>query len=384
MGARQICLAFLRPGQCQHTEPKSTSRDARLSLRSCATDIGEINSADTPATYTVMRIAYLAGLVGAVLASAHTTVRMNCANSGRVADILASDLHSVLSHRHGVSHSVVPGAARAWGNDKWHHLDSFDGAHYDASVLFEPKKAGGLVVMHGGGTDALPKDLQETHVVSHTGPLADSLDALARLYVKSTRKGAQITSDISDYWRGHANIEHMVPESLRAQRSHAISALREEIASIISLTNRGGSLKVLRVSALKDVEDAFGSASAEARDARALVREALEQFVQAHPGAVTLVHTTETIVRRSEPVVASGAPRTDADLLRAFAAPVKAQSTGAGSSCAASAAELSALTNNCSGNGDAVETQKGGRKCFRCACKPSQGPSGTLNWVSAS
>lgn len=329
-----------------------------------------------PPTTTSMRVAYLVALACAAFASARTTLNMRGISGDHVSEIGASDLHHILSHRLGISLSVVPCSSGTTSKDAWHHLKSFDGAHYDASVLLEPKKPAHLVVMHGGDSGVLPADFRATHNVIHSGPLANSLDALARVYVKATRKG----DDIADgFWQGTADIEHMIPKSLRHLNSHAAKTLRDEMASIVSLAANGGSFEAVRVNALEEFRTAYGAASAEYHDAKAAINNSLSQLAKAHP-ELAIVHTEGQHSSRAMPPNASGHP--PADPLRVFAG--KPGTGAAGSlSCPSSADELNRLTNNCSGHGTAVETLKGGQKCFRCSCKPTKGRSGTITWSGA-
>lgn len=323
-----------------------------------------------------MRFAYLAALACAAFASARTTLNMRGISGDHVAEIGASDLHHILSHRLGISRSVIPCSRGATRKDAWHHLKSFDGAHYDASVLLEPKKPAHLVVMHGGGGDVLPADFRTTHNVIHSGPLANSLDALARVYVKATHKGTDVTDG---FWQGTADIEHMIPKSLRHHNCHAVKTLRREIASIVSLAANGGSFEAVRVNALEEFRTAYGAASAEYRDAKAAINNSLSQLAKAHP-ELTIVQTEAQYSSRAMPPITTSQP--PADPLHVFAG--KPGTGSAGSlSCPSSADELNRLTNNCSGHGTAVETLKGGQKCFRCACKPTKERSGTITWSGA-
>ncbi|WFD33979.1 hypothetical protein MCUN1_000807 [Malassezia cuniculi] len=334
-----------------------------------------------------MRIAFLASLAGAALASAHTTVNMRGVDGDRVVDITPRDLHSLLSHHLGVSLSVIPGAARAKGKDIWHHLKSFDAAHYDASALFAEKEPKRLVLIHGGDHDVLPTEVRPTHRVVHSGPLANSIDALARLYVKSTRKGKHCKGDDdSGFWRGQADVDHLIPESLRAQRSEAVAQLRDELANIVSLASSDQTLAVLDSRSLVAIANAFGMHSPEAKEAKKLIMDAVSQFTNTHAGTTIIIHTSDGFERRAE-LPHAETPASDADLLRVFGgpAPLAKGTTGASGpvTCATSAVDLNALTNNCSGHGEAKETLKGGRKCFRCACKPSKDKNRTINWTGA-
>lgn len=375
----------------------------------------------------------LAALAVCASALAHTNILLSTGPESSLHEpviIEPSDAHRVLSHHLNMRTNALPELPMAFADhpNLWHHLKR-DQAHYDASSLFEPEApADGNVIVtiaggaSGDGSDIAPQSLTHTHTVD--AKLRESFDALAKLYEKT------------------ANGAHEAWKSVQDGASSSLDRLRAELAHISDLVHSSDadlkSISSARIQSLADVEHEHGAHSQTYLDAKDEVKHALEELVQRvkkMAGAgVAVVYTSDAneYVRRAvpqvppmynqgqaglaqsansvAPVVAENAQQASAqpynspklhaepligDPLHVFRPsnapqqhaaqdpPPSAGPPAPLSACPASREELERATNMCSGHGTPVQSAKGGRVCWRCACKRTAERGRATVWSGA-
>ena len=264
--------------------------------------------------------------------------------------------------------------ARSGHANLWHHAPA-EQVHYDASVLFEPvAPSGGNVIITMYGPDdlhALPDTLTHTHTMESSS-LRDSFEALASLYEKS------------------ANGAHKAWDAVQHSATSSLERLQAELAHIARLGNDIQALSTARIHSLADVGREYGTHSQTYRDAQRQVKQTLELLVQRvknMAGAgVAVVYTTDASnhERRAAPMAPTSDP------LHVFRPPqpvhAAVQSPGMQSSvpvCPATREELERTTQQCHGRGTPVQSTKGGRLCWRCACSRTTEQGRGRVWAGA-
>ena len=310
-----------------------------------------------------MLVYTLVALVLCAQAFARTSILLNTRKIGASdpVQITPPDAHRVLSHHLNMRVNVLPDVpmARSGHANLWHHAPA-EQVHYDASVLFEPvAPSGGNVIITMYGPDdlhALPDTLTHTHTMESSS-LRDSFEALASLYEKT------------------ANGAHKAWDAVQHSATSSLERLQAELAHIARLGNDIQALSTARIHSLADVGREYGTHSQTYRDAQRQVKQTLELLVQRvknMAGAgVAVVYTTDASnhERRAAPMAPTSDP------LHVFRPPqpvhAAVQSPGMQSSvpvCPATREELERTTQQCHGRGTPVQSTKGGRLCWRCAC----------------
>lgn len=325
-----------------------------------------------------MFIYTLAALVLCAQVFARTNILLNTRKIGASDPVLITppDAHRVLSHHLNMRVNVLPDVpmARSGHANLWHHAPA-EQVHYDASVLFEPvAPSGGNVIVTMYGPDdlhALPDTLTHTHTMESSS-LRDSFDALASLYEKT------------------ANGAHNAWDAVQHSATSSLERLQAELAHIARLGNDIQALSTARIHSLADVGREYGTHSQTYRDAQRQVKQTLELLVQRvknMAGAgVAVVYTTD--VSNQERRAAPMAPTSDP--LHVFRPPqpvhAAVQSPGMQSSvpaCPATREELERTTQQCHGRGTPVQSTKGGRLCWRCACSRTTEQGRSRVWAGA-
>ena len=310
-----------------------------------------------------MLVYTLVALVLCAQVFARTSILLNTRKIGASdpVQITPPDAHRVLSHHLNMRVNVLPDVpmARSGHANLWHHAPA-EQVHYDASVLFEPvAPSGGNVIITMYGPDdlhALPDTLTHTHTMESSS-LRDSFEALASLYEKT------------------ANGAHKAWDAVQHSATSSLERLQAELAHIARLGNDIQALSTARIHSLADVGREYGTHSQTYRDAQRQVKQTLELLVQRvknMAGAgVAVVYTTDASnhERRAAPMAPTSDP------LHVFRPPqpvhAAVQSPGMQSSvpvCPATREELERTTQQCHGRGTPVQSTKGGRLCWRCAC----------------
>ena len=202
--------------------------------------------------------------------------------------------------------------------------------------------------------------------------LRDSFDALASLYEKT------------------ANGAHNAWDAVQHSATSSLERLQAELAHIARLGNDIQALSTARIHSLADVGREYGTHSQTYRDAQRQVKQTLELLVQRvknMAGAgVAVVYTTD--VSNQERRAAPMAPTSDP--LHVFRPPqpvhAAVQSPGMQSSvpaCPATREELERTTQQCHGRGTPVQSTKGGRLCWRCACSRTTEQGRGRVWAGA-
>ena len=325
-----------------------------------------------------MLVYTLVALVLCAQAFARTSILLNTRKIGASdpVQITPPDAHRVLSHHLNMRVNVLPDVpmARSGHANLWHHAPA-EQVHYDASVLFEPvAPSGGNVIITMYGPDdlhALPDTLTHTHTMESLS-LRDSFEALASLYEKT------------------ANGAHKAWDAVQHSATSSLERLQAELAHIARLGNDIQALSTARIHSLADVGREYGTHSQTYRDAQRQVKQTLELLVQRvknMAGAgVAVVYTTDASnhERRAAPM----APMSDP--LHVFRPPqpvhAAVQSPGMQSSvpvCPATREELERTTQQCHGRGTPVQSTKGGRLCWRCACSRTTEQGRGRVWAGA-
>ena len=325
-----------------------------------------------------MFIYTLAALVLCAQAFARTSILLNTRKIGASdpVQITPPDAHRVLSHHLNMRVNVLPDVpmARSGHANLWHHAPA-EQVHYDASVLFEPvAPSGGNVIITMYGPDdlhALPDTLTHTHTMESSS-LRDSFEALASLYEKT------------------ANGAHKAWDAVQHSATSSLERLQAELAHIARLGNDIQALSTARIHSLADVGREYGTHSQTYRDAQRQVKQTLELLVQRvknMAGAgVAVVYTTDASnhERRAAPMAPTSDP------LHVFRPPqpvhAAVQSPGMQSSvpaCPATREELERTTQQCHGRGTPVQSTKGGRLCWRCACSRTTEQGRGRVWAGA-
>ena len=325
-----------------------------------------------------MLVYTLVALVLCAQAFARTSILLNTRKIGASdpVQITPPDAHRVLSHHLNMRVNVLPDVpmARSGHANLWHHAPA-EQVHYDASVLFEPvAPSGGNVIITMYGPDdlhALPDTLTHTHTMESSS-LRDSFEALASLYEKT------------------ANGAHKAWDAVQHSATSSLERLQAELAHIARLGNDIQALSTARIHSLADVGREYGTHSQTYRDAQRQVKQTLELLVQRvknMAGAgVAVVYTTD--VSNQERRAAPMAPTSDP--LHVFRPPqpvhAAVQSPGMQSSvpvCPATREELERTTQQCHGRGTPVQSTKGGRLCWRCACSRTTEQGRGRVWAGA-
>ena len=325
-----------------------------------------------------MLVYTLVALVLCAQAFARTSILLNTRKIGASdpVQITPPDAHRVLSHHLNMRVNVLPDVpmARSGHANLWHHAPA-EQVHYDASVLFEPvAPSGGNVIITMYGPDdlhALPDTLTHTHTMESSS-LRDSFEALASLYEKT------------------ANGAHKAWDALQHSATSSLERLQAELAHIARLGNDIQALSTARIHSLADVGREYGTHSQTYRDAQRQVKQTLELLVQRvknMAGAgVAVVYTTD--VSNQERRAAPMAPTSDP--LHVFRPPqpvhAAVQSPGMQSSvpaCPATREELERTTQQCHARGTPVQSTKGGRLCWRCACSRTTEQGRGRVWAGA-
>ena len=325
-----------------------------------------------------MLVYTLVALVLCAQAFARTSILLNTRKIGASdpVQITPPDAHRVLSHHLNMRVNVLPDVpmARSGHANLWHHAPA-EQVHYDASVLFEPvAPSGGNVIITMYGPDdlhALPDTLTHTHTMESSS-LRDSFEALALLYEKS------------------ANGAHKAWDAVQHSATSSLERLQAELAHIARLGNDIQALSTARIHSLADVGREYGTHSQTYRDAQRQVKQTLELLVQRvknMAGAgVAVVYTTDASnhERRAAPMAPTSDP------LHVFRPPqpvhAAVQSPGMQSSvpvCPATREELERTTQQCHGRGTPVQSTKGGRLCWRCACSRTTEQGRGRVWAGA-
>ena len=325
-----------------------------------------------------MLVYTLVALVLCAQAFARTSILLNTRKIGASdpVQITPPDAHRVLSHHLNMRVNVLPDVpmARSGHANLWHHAPA-EQVHYDASVLFEPvAPSGGNVIITMYGPDdlhALPDTLTHTHTMESSS-LRDSFEALASLYEKT------------------ANGAHKAWDAVQHSATSSLERLQAELAHIARLGNDIQALSTARIHSLADVGREYGTHSQTYRDAQRQVRQTLELLVQRvknMAGAgVAVVYTTDASnhERRAAPMAPTSDP------LHVFRPPqpvhAAVQSPGMQSSvpvCPATREELERTTQQCHGRGIPVQSTKGGRLCWRCACSRTTEQGRGRVWAGA-
>ena len=385
----------------------------------------------------------LVALVLCAQAFARTSIFLNTRKIGASdpVQITPPDAHRVLSHHLNMRVNVLPDVpmARSGHANLWHHAPA-EQVHYDASVLFEPvAPSGGNVIITMYGPDdlhALPDTLTHTHTMESSS-LRDSFEALASLYEKSAngahkawdavqhsatsslerlqaelahiaRLGNDIQAlsttrihslaDVGREYGTHSqtyrDAQRQVKQTLELLVQHSATSslerLQAELAHIARLGNDIQALSTTRIHSLADVGREYGTHSQTYRDAQRQVKQTLELLVQRvknMAGAgVAVVYTTDASnhERRAAPMAPTSDP------LHVFRPPqpvhAAVQSPGMQSSvpvCPATREELERTTQQCHGRGTPVQSTKGGRLCWRCACSRTTEQGRGRVWAGA-
>lgn len=325
-----------------------------------------------------MLVYTLVALVLCAQAFARTSILLNTRKIGASdpVQITPPDAHRVLSHHLNMRVNVLPDVpmARSGHANLWHHAPA-EQVHYDASVLFEPvAPSGGNVIITMYGPDdlhALPDTLTHTHTMESSS-LRDSFEALASLYEKT------------------ANGAHKAWDAVQHSATSSLERLQAELAHIARLGNDIQALSTARIHSLADVGREYGTHSQTYRDAQRQVKQTLELLVQRvknMAGAgVAVVYTTDASnhERRAAPMAPTSDP------LHVFRPPqpvhAAVQSPGMQSSvpvCPATREELERTTQQCHGRGTPVQSTKGGRLCWRCACSRTTEQGRGRVWTGA-
>ena len=325
-----------------------------------------------------MLVYTLVALVLCAQAFARTSILLNTRKIGASdpVQITPPDAHRVLSHHLNMRVNVLPDVpmARSGHANLWHHAPA-EQVHYDASVLFEPvAPSGGNVIITMYGPDdlhALPDTLTHTHTMESSS-LRDSFEALASLYEKT------------------ANGAHKAWDAVQHSATSSLERLQAELAHIARLGNDIQALSTARIHSLADVGREYGTHSQTYRDAQRRVKQTLELLVQRvknMAGAgVAVVYTTDASnhERRAAPMAPTSDP------LHVFRPPqpvhAAVQSPGMQSSvpvCPATREELERTTQQCHGRGTPVQSTKGGRLCWRCACSRTTEQGRGRVWAGA-
>ena len=325
-----------------------------------------------------MLVYTLVALVLCAQAFARTSILLNTRKIGASdpVQITPPDAHRVLSHHLNMRVNVLPDVpmARSGHANLWHHAPA-EQVHYDASVLFEPvAPSGGNVIITMYGPDdlhALPDTLTHTHTMESSS-LRDSFEALASLYEKT------------------ANGAHKAWDAVQHSATSSLERLQAELAHIARLGNDIQALSTARIHSLADVGREYGTHSQTYRDAQRQVKQTLELLVQRvknMAGAgVAVVYTTDASnhERRAAPMAPTSDP------LHVFRPPqpvhAAVQSPGMQSSvpaCPATREELERTTQQCHGRGTPVQSTKGGRLCWRCACSRTTEQGRGRVWAGA-
>lgn len=325
-----------------------------------------------------MLVYTLVALVLCAQAFARTSILLNTRKIGasEPVQITPPDAHRVLSHHLNMRVNVLPDVpmARSGHANLWHHAPA-EQVHYDASVLFEPvAPSGGNVIITMYGPDdlhALPDTLTHTHTMESSS-LRDSFEALASLYEKS------------------ANGARKAWDAVQHSATSPLERLQAELAHIARLGNDIQALSTARIHSLADVGREYGTHSQTYRDAQRQVKQTLELLVQRvknMAGAgVAVVYTTDASnhERRAAPMAPTSDP------LHVFRPPqpvhAAVQSPGMQSSvpvCPATREELERTTQQCHGRGTPVQSTKGGRLCWRCACSRTTEQGRGRVWAGA-
>lgn len=305
----------------------------------------------------------LAALVLCAQVFARTSILLNTRKNGASEPVLitAPDAHRVLSHHLNMRVNALPDVPMAQSEhaNLWHHAPA-DQVHYDASMLFEPvapSDGNVIITMHGPDDQhALPDILTHTHTMESSS-LGESFDALASLYEKT------------------ANGAHKAWDAVQHSATSSLERLQAELAHIARLGDDVQALSSARIHSLADVGREYGTHSQTYRDAQRQVKQALELLVERvknMAGAgVAVVYTSDTSKhdRRAAPVAPASDP------LHVFRPPqpvhAAVQEPGMQSPvpmCPATREELERATQQCHGRGTPVQSTKGGRLCWRCAC----------------
>lgn len=267
----------------------------------------------------------------------------------------------------------------------------FDGHQDDTNRL--------LVLMHGADqNDVVPQSLQETHKID-ASPTLHHFDALLSDYMDTfsqtlsisesafSHLGASFVNGVSagvDWVMGHSSkATGDWAEQISHLESAAFDTLRSELQAVHTLVEQMQgkqatdlSFQPLRFSGLESVKSTYGAQSEEYLQAKKLVASAIEQVT-------SLFQSTSEAEGRKPSiafVVTDGSSSTTAPFVKRSSSlnngpairPAKSSSSPIAknllATCFTSKSDLEEATNGCSGHGSAIQTSRGGKKCYRCQC----------------
>lgn len=190
-------------------------------------------------------------------------------------------------------------------------------------------------------------------------------------------------------------------------------SFRHSIRDLVALLDRGrqdldnahevSSLQALRFNGLGEIKSTYGLDSVKFKEAKKVLRSLLEAAVTKldnaaadHPqrlAIIALPAQDHALVARSLDPLApfryshSLTPffttRDVADTLKKNSSSAPKESDFIGK-CFTSEDDLNKATANCSSHGSAIQSSKGGRKCYRCKCQQSKGKGGKIvSWAGA-
>lgn len=265
----------------------------------------------------------------------------------------------------------------------------FDGHQDDNNRL--------LVLMHGADQDDIvPQSIRATHSID-VPPASHHFDALLSNYMDSLSQTLSISDSAfshlgSSFVNGvSAGVDWVMGHSSRAtgkwadQIAHltstAFDTLRSELQAVHSLVEQMQdgksstdlSFQPLRFSGLDSVKSTYGAQSEEYLQAKKLVASAIEQVTslfqstserEGRKPSIAFVITDGS----SAPLVKRSSSLNNGPAVR----PAKSSSSPLPknllATCFTSKSDLEEATNGCSGHGSAIQTSRGGKKCYRCQC----------------
>ncbi|KIS70145.1 uncharacterized protein UMAG_05217 [Mycosarcoma maydis] len=390
-------------------------------------------------------LALTAATVAVTGASAKTSLYLSPAHNLAAAPISvnADEAHRILSH-----HIDIGDASELDDSATWAHVlrsNKHGDVQIDQRTMVERLFDGHqdeqnrlLVLMHGSAyEDVIPNGVHATHSID-SAPSSSSFDALFDSYMSSASRALKASESTLSHLTGSfldgfsASLEWLTSKSdkvtatwsqqVASFKSSTFDKLEDELRSAEALlaklkTSKPESatqdltLQPLRFSGLRNVEITYGTDSAEYLKAKELVRAAVEQVTslfqtrseeQGRAASIAFVVTdtvdsdaSRLLVKRSSDVLHpflerpselsyDAAVRQDAFVSEKPSSRPSPLPKNLAGTCFTSQSSLETATNNCSGHGKAVKTNKGGKPCYRCQCKPTEQRKGKKTyWAGA-
>ncbi|UZJ55197.1 hypothetical protein CBS101457_004517 [Exobasidium rhododendri] len=390
-------------------------------------------SSATSRTSMLLLLPLLFTVFAAASSSSSASIYMHpvAPGKGRAADISAIQANHILAHLLDVPEETL--GAAAGDRDPWDWLQPEFNGKQAVEDLFNDSTQRNVVLFSGlsedDAQDVMPSQIRHTHQIK-SSPHAASFEALLQSYGEriysnlpvigeqfggfftATLEGVETALESAADWL--AGGAYASQDSWKKSiddvdiSGEASATFYRSIRDLVAFFDAKqqstdvGSYRVVRFSGLREIKAAYGSDSVAFKRAKealqSILRAAVEQVNQLEGSRpqkfafIVLPEADDSLVPRSMDLLSpfrsslSLTPfLTTRDVFESLKnnskAPKEADFIG---KCFTEASALMKATADCSGHGKAIQSSKGGRKCYRCSCQQTKGKGGkVISWAGA-